>query len=182
MVADRDHGNVGCIQIANDRHIAEHVGVAGMVNLHAVGKLDDVATGLTAIDDLVAIRNSAGVIGVHHGDFDVANGLCAALVHGRNLLYALLFQPVTKLGNRNHDRLMVLGNLNRVADVIEVAMSAEHDIHALNFLLVFRAHGIAHDPRVHQNRLAARRCDAKRGVTQPCEFDAIKIHRLMDVR
>ena len=130
VVANRNHGNLRRIEIANDRHVAKHVGVAGVVDLHAVGELDHVATGLAAVDDLVAIRNAARVVGVHHGDFDVADGLSAALVHLRDLLYALLSQPVRKLGNRDHHRIMLLGDFNRVADVVEVAVGAEHDIHA----------------------------------------------------
>ena len=74
-------------------------------------------------------------------------------------------QPVAKFRNRNHHRIMFLGDFDGVADVIEVAVSAEHDIHVLNVLLFFRAHGIAHDPRIDQNGLCrpAFRCETWRG-------------------
>ena len=69
------------------------------------------------------------------------------------------------------------GDFDGVADVIKMAVSAEHDVHAPNILLFFWAHWVAHDPRIHQNSLSARGADAERGVAQPCESDAIKIHR-----
>ena len=178
MVADRNHGNLRRVKLANDRHVAKHVGVAGMINLHPVGKLDHVAAGLAAVNDLVAVRNAARVVGVHHGDLDVAHGLRAAFVHARNLLYALLFQPVSKLGN-GHDRgIMLLGDFNRIADVVEVAVGAEQDIHFLDVLLVLRALGIAHDPRVDDDDLAGWSFNAKGRMAEPGKFDSVQVHDL----
>ena len=93
MVADRQHGNLRRVELANDGHVAKDIGVAGVVNLDSVGELEHVAAGFAAIDDLVAILNAAGVNRVNHGDLHIADGLRAALVHGRDLLHALFFQP-----------------------------------------------------------------------------------------
>ena len=147
VVADRNHDNLRRIQIANDGHVAEHIGIAGVVNLHAVGEFNHVATSLAAVNDLIAIRDSAGVVGVHHGDFDVADCLSAAFVHLRDLLYAFLLQPVRQFGNRDHHRIVLLADFDRVADMVEVAVGAEHDIDFLDVLLLRRTRGIAHDPR-----------------------------------
>ena len=52
VIADRQHGNLRRIELADDRHVAEHVGVAGVVDLHAVGEFDHVAAGFAAVNDL----------------------------------------------------------------------------------------------------------------------------------
>ena len=155
VVADGQHGNLGRIEVANDGHVTEHIGIAGVVDLHSVGKLDHVAAGLAAVNDLVAVGNSAGVVGVHHGDLDVADGLGAAFVHLRDLLDAFLSQPVAQLGNCHHHRVVLLGDFDGVADVVEVTVGAQHDIHFLDVLLLRRTRGIAHDPGVDEDGLAA---------------------------
>ena len=49
---------------------------------------------------------------------------------------------------------MLLCDLDRIADVIEVAVGAEHDIDFLDVLLRLRTNGIAHDPGIDQDGLA----------------------------
>ena len=95
VIADRQQGEVGCVELADNPHIAEHIGIPGMINLQPGGKFDHVATGFPAINQLVAVLNAAGVIGMDHGDFDVIQGLRAALVHLRQFLDALSF-PATR--------------------------------------------------------------------------------------
>ena len=176
MVTDRNHGNLRRIQIANDGHVAEHIGIAGVVDLHAVGELDHIATSLAAVNDLVAIRNSTRVVGVHHGDFDVTDSLSAAFVHFRDLLYTFLSQPVRQLGNRDHHRIVLLADFDRIADMVEVAVGAEHDIHFLDVLLLRRTGGIAHDPWVHDDALAGGSLNAKGRVAEPGKFDSVQVH------
>ena len=101
VIADRHHGDVRRIELVNDPHIAENIGIAGMINLQAGGEFDDVAAGFPAINQLVAILDAAGVVGMHHGDFDVAHGLRAAFVHLREVLHAFLSQPAAKFRNAN---------------------------------------------------------------------------------
>jgi len=132
-----------------------------MINLYAVGKLDHVAAGFAAVHDLVAIRDTAGVVSVNHGHFDVADALSAALIHFCNLLYAFSSQPVRQFGDGNHHRVMLLRDFHRVADVVEVAMGAEQDIQLLDVLLRFGTLGIPHDPRVHDDGLPRRCLDAE---------------------
>jgi len=113
---------------------------------------------------------------VHHNDFDVAYSLRASLVHGGNLLHTLSFQPVAKFGDCDDGRRMLLCDLYRITDVIEVAVGTEHDIHFFNVLLFLRTHGISHDPRIDEDSLAGRGFDQKSSVTQPRKFDSIQIH------
>src|ERR1700674_1675464 len=67
--ADRQARDVELAELGDQRHVAEHVGVAGEVDREAVFELDHEAL-RTAIKDLVAIRDAARVLGVHTGDID----------------------------------------------------------------------------------------------------------------
>src|SRR4051794_17496182 len=40
VVADGDHGDVRLVELANDVHVAEDVGVTGVVDLHVVLKMN----------------------------------------------------------------------------------------------------------------------------------------------
>ena len=102
---------------------------------------------------------------MYHRDFDVAYSLRASLVHGGNLLHTLLLQPMAEFRNCDNGRRMLPCDLYCIADVIDVAMGTEHDIHFLNLFLFFRAHGISHDPRIEKDGLTSRSFDQKRGVT-----------------
>ena len=92
------------------------------------------------------------------------HGLGATLVHFRNLLYAFLSQPVCKFGDGYHHRVMLLRDFNCIPDVVEVAMGAEQDIHFPDVLSCFRALGIPHNPRIHDDGLTRWCLDAKGGV------------------
>ena len=52
VIADGQHGDVRRVEFANDGHVSEDVGIAGVINLDAVIKLDDVTAGFAAVDDL----------------------------------------------------------------------------------------------------------------------------------
>ena len=71
---------------------------------------------------------------------------------------------------------MLLRNLNRIADVIEVPMRAEHDVYFLNLLFFLWTHGIAHDPGINQDDFAAGSFDTEGRVPKPGEFDAVQVH------
>ena len=47
MVANRQHHNLRRIKVANDRHIAEHIRIASVINLHSVRKFDNKAASFT---------------------------------------------------------------------------------------------------------------------------------------
>ena len=70
-----------------------------MINFDSILELNDVPASFAAVNHFVAILNTAGVVGVHHGDFDVADFLRAALVHHGDFLGAFFFQPAAEFGN-----------------------------------------------------------------------------------
>ena len=92
----------------------QDVGVARVMDLYTVREFDHETTGLAAVNHLVAVLYAAGVIGMDHGDFYVADGLRAALVHLGKLLYTFLAQPSAQLGNADHGRVVLFGDFDGV--------------------------------------------------------------------
>src|SRR5580765_3786417 len=175
-IADRQHSDFRRIEIANDGHIAEDVRVAGVVNLHTIRELKHVAASFAAVDDLVAILDTAGMDSMHHGDFHADDRLRAALVHGGNLLHAFALQPQAELIDSDRKRVVLFADFNRVADVVAVSVSAEQNIGLPDLLVALGAHGVPHDPRIDEERLAFRSLDAESRVPEPGEFDAGESH------
>jgi hypothetical protein len=94
----------------------------------------------------------------------------------RDLLYPLLPQPVREFRDRNHDWVVLLRDFHRIADVVEMAVSAKHDVHMLNAFLFIRTHRITHDPGVYDQDFSIRSFNTEGGVTQPCELDSTEFH------
>ena len=154
VIADGQHYDFGRVELADDPHIAEDVCVSGMIDLQAIVEFDDVAAGLAAVDYLVAILNAAGVIGVHHGDFDVANLLRAAFVHHGGLPGAFFLQPAAHFGHADDLRIVLLDDFDGVADVVAVAVRDQQRIDSLYLFLGRRAHRVVHDPGIDNDGLA----------------------------
>jgi hypothetical protein len=70
---------------------------------------------------------------------------------------------------------VLLGELNRVANMVAMAVSAEHEIYLLEALLFFWTSRIVHDPRIDQDRLTGRSFNMERRMTEPREFVAFEI-------
>src|SRR5438067_9532039 len=104
---------------------------------------------------------------MYHGHSYVANLLSSALVHFRGLLYALLLQPAAEFRVAYCFRIELPGDFNRIADVVSVTVSDQHDIQDFHIFFGIRAHGISLDPGIHQNRLACWSLYAEGGVPKP---------------
>src|SRR5215469_18015858 len=98
-IANWQQGEIRPVEVTDDLHVAEDIGVSGVVNFEPVIKGDHVATGFAAIDNLLAILDSAGMIGLDHCHLHIAHLLSSALVHGRNFFYALLLHPEDEFVN-----------------------------------------------------------------------------------
>src|SRR6202158_2984819 len=72
-VADREEGYVELAQLRDEGHVAEHIRVAGEIDSEAVFELDHKSECLSAVDDLVAVRNATAVLGVDEGDLDAVH-------------------------------------------------------------------------------------------------------------
>ena len=70
--------------------------------------------------------------------FTPATDLRAALVHGRDRFDAFLLHPHAQLEDADHRRLVLFGNLDRVANVVAVAVRANQRVGLLHVLLALR--------------------------------------------
>jgi len=116
------------------------------------------------------------MIGMHHRDLNVIKLLRAALVHFRGLPHALLPQPATEFGNSDNFGIVPLRDLDRITNVVAMAMRAEKDVHRLDVFFFFRTYRIAHDPRVDEDDLALRSLNAKSCMSQPSDLYSVQFH------
>src|SRR6266404_6180939 len=179
MVADRQHGNLRSVKIADDSHVTKHIRVARVVELDSVRELEHITARFTAVDGLVAILNAAGMHRVNHGDFHICDGLCPALVHGCNLFDAFFLQPQAELVDANGNRIELLANVDCVTNVIAMPVGAEQYVGLLHVLLALRTPRIPGNPRIDIEGLPFRRLYAEGGVAKPRELDSFKIHETL---
>jgi hypothetical protein len=172
VVADRKQRAVGGVKIGDQFHVAENGGIAGVIDRESAGQADDVAAGFAAVNDLIAVLNAAGVEGVRHRDFDLADRLRAAFVHAADICHALRFEPQGRLVNGDDLRLEPLAESDGVADVVEVAVGDEHHVEAVEFLERLGTRGIRVNPGIDDDDFAARSGDSKSRVAEPRQFSS----------
>src|ERR1700756_298665 len=63
--------------------------------------------------------------------------------------------------------------------MVAVSVAAEHHVDVLDVLFFFGTGGIAHHPRIDEDGFAAGRLDAEGRMSEPCELDAVKVHRFV---
>jgi hypothetical protein len=71
---------------------------------------------------------------------------------------------------------MGLRDFNRVSDVVEMAMSAQHNVNFPDVPFSRRTRGVSHDPWIDQNYFAAGCFHAKSSVAEPSDFYAFQVH------
>ena len=134
MAADREDGDGWRPSVLHQRHVAEEVGVAGVVHARAVLEFEEPAPAADLPRGLgrpSGHGHAARVLGVHHGEADAGRLESAALVHPYRL------DPTTRqvdahlvgADDRGAAATRQLDDVNRiVADVVEVAMRRGDDI------------------------------------------------------
>lgn len=170
-VADGDHGDLRRVELVDDVHVTEDVGVTGVVNLHASGGLEHVSASFAAVDHLTVVFDSAGVVGVDHGDANIGDRGRAAFVHREDVLCALLCHPLTELIDADNGGLVLPGEFDGVSDVVSVAVGAEHDVDLVERLLVSRSLRVVHDPGVDEEDFVIN-VEAEGGVPEPGDLGA----------
>ena len=79
-----------------------------MVELESTFNFNHISAGLTTVDDLTIIFNSAGMIGMHHGHSHTLYCLRSTFIHWLNLLRAFFLEPHAKLVNADNLRIVLL--------------------------------------------------------------------------
>ena len=162
------------MQLADEAHVAEQVGVAGEVEPVAVLELDDEADRVAEIERRLAARVPVAgrVVGVGHG-----HAGCPA-----TSTVPPLFMPMTASsppGSRRASHRLIscmhgqagrsrLASGDRVAHVVEMAVGDEQQVAALDVRRRPWAARVA-EPRVDQDDLAAGRPELEAGMAVPGE-------------
>src|SRR5260370_5977796 len=180
--ADRQKCDVELRQLGEQRHVAEDVGVAGEVDLEPVLELDHKAACVAPVDDVAAVLGDAArVLGVDKGDLDAVDVDCAALVGADDLVsfQTLRAEPRADLEVADNRRLGAARYLERVMDVVEMAVRDEHQVAFVHGLQRFRGDGVVHHPRVDEDLLAFCAARLPCTVTDPREADvSVERHSL----
>jgi hypothetical protein len=71
---------------------------------------------------------------------------------------------------------VLLGDFDRIANVIPVAMCAQQNVNLGDVLIRRGAHRIAHDPGIDDDCFSAGSLNPESCMTQPSEFDSFQIH------
>src|SRR5262249_54550627 len=150
-------------------HVGEDVGVAGEIDHAIVIETQNVTGGFASIDDLAIVQNSAAMDCVSHGDVDGADLLRSAFIHGMQVLDALALEPMAGFVNCANLVGMLLGQRNRIVNVIEMTMGDQHEIDFLDG----EAGGvlwITLCPGVHENMFAGWKHELERTMSKPSNF------------
>ena len=136
-------------ELRDQRHVTEHVGVAGEIDRESVLELEHQATGRAAVDDLVAVRNSARVLCVNQRDLDAVDVDGAALVAGGD------GRRVDALRREPGDADWNLWAFDVRADSGRILPDVAHDL------------GIMADDQLHEHEPGRERRLHRRGCLQP---------------
>jgi hypothetical protein len=111
------------------------------------------------------------VVGVGERDLDAVDVDRAALVRvlPEVRLDALALEPAAQLDERDHRRLELLPERDRVADVVAVTVCQRDQVDALRLPFRLGALGVPGQPRVDVDALAARAVEPEGRVSEPGE-------------
>ena len=135
VAADWQEGDVRAMQLADERHIPEHVRVSCEVDAPSVLQLEHEPDRLAQVERHLLVRSPVpgGMVGVDHSDPDAPGGDGATLVHPDDLGRGVeVTQPQAHLVDAGPDRGRARGDGDRVgpihcadrsAQVVEVAVA-----------------------------------------------------------
>ena len=171
--ADGQEGDVEAAELRDQRHVAENVGVAGEVDGESVLELDHEPARVTAVDDRAVLGDAARVLGVDQRDLDAVHLDGSALVGAHDLVRVEAFraEPDADLVVADDGGLGAARDLERVVDVVEVAVRDQHQVARVDGLQRLRRCRIAHDPGVDENLFALGALCLPGPVTDPGEAD-----------
>jgi len=162
--ADAQARDVRLPPLTDDLHVAEDHRVTRVIEARAVLQRNNIAACFTPIEDLIAIRNTAAMHRVCHGHFDAIALDRAAFIKADDVLYALFVEPGDGLKNADCSGVVLGGQTQCIADMIEVWVGDEQRV---DLSWIFEARWtdwILLEPRVDDPVFAALRFDRKAGL------------------
>ena len=171
-IADRDHRDFRLMDLRNQRHIREDIGVAHVIDGGLACGLYDDAARIAEIDRHAVGDVAGGMVGANERHREAALVRGATRVHRVEFLQALGREPHAEI-IVGDDRSPRRGrNVERIAHMVAVAVS-EHDVgHAFDGCGLVRDEGrIAGEERIDQDCLAGE-VESKGGVAIPGDLHA----------
>src|SRR5581483_9304197 len=127
--------------------------------------MQDVTRSLAAIENLIAVLDSATVDGVRHCGLERTEVLRPALIHTTTVLDAFGGEPDAGLENRDDfGGFELFGERNNVVDVIEVRVRNQNGVDAIE-VVALRIGWVAVHPRVHYDGFAGIEAELESSVT-----------------
>src|SRR5439155_18339973 len=168
VVADRQAGDVRPVDAADQLHVAEHAGVADEIDGLSVLEADHDAARLPEVRPVGRAR---GVERVHERVTDPVDLLGAALVEAGYLAdrCPLGPEPALQLDLGDDLRSVLLGERDRVADMVDVAVRDNDHVDVLGVALGLGARGVAVQERIDVDALALGAVKPKSCVSEPRE-------------
>ena len=168
VVADRQDRDVGLVDAADQLHVPEHARVPGEIDGRAVRRLEHDARRLAGVGP---VGRGARVERVRERELRAVDVDRAALVRSLQLrlVDTLLAEPAAQLDERDDLAVVLLGQGDRVSDMIAVPVRDRDHVDALRRLLALRALGVSVQERVDVDALAVRRIHAEGSVAEPRE-------------
>jgi len=166
-VADGEHGEVRFVEFADEFHVAEDGGVAGVIDGEAAGHSNDEAGRFASVDANAVIFDGVRMEGVGHGDLECADGLRTAFPHGTDFLLETFFRDVEASFEDGGDFGMVLlGEGEEIAKVVGVGVREKNGVEAVDGFQSRRAEGIAGHPGVDEGDVVGRSGERKGAVAE----------------
>ena len=137
-VANRHEADIGLMQFLNQRHVAENVGVAHVIERLVPGEMQDKTGGIAQIGVRTALaRRRRRMQRVDEGGGEAAAIDGAAVVAGVDavLVHALADKKHADFEIGDQHGAGVLQNIDCIADVIVMAVGEQHMCHAFSRLL-----------------------------------------------
>ena len=99
QIADRQKRQLRMVELLDEVHVAEHVGIAGEVQGAPIGESQHIAGRFAAVYDLAVVQDAAAMHRVRHGESHAARFQRSALVHAARVLDPFALQPGAGLVN-----------------------------------------------------------------------------------
>src|SRR5258708_31580859 len=149
--------------------------VAGEIDGKCFFDLDQAPICSPAVNDLVAVRDAAAVLGVNESALDAVNvdGPSQVGAGDRAAVDSFRAEPRADLVVGHYLGLGRFRDLERVMDVVEMTVGDQHEVAAVDILQSVHSHQVIPDPWVDVDSLSLSAADLPRSVPDPREADLI---------
>ena len=173
---NRENGHLGPIQVANQLHVAEDRGIAGVVEDRASRNGQDKSCRDSHVMDAGIILRRRRVFGLDHGGRHIVHLYRSAEIHADGVSHALSLEIGCQLIDSHHGGMVFRRHRHNIGDMIPVAMSRKDIVNLLRQYKILWVLGIACNKRVDQDIRALGGLHQHGGVSQPGDACTFQVH------